>query len=68
MIKFRFATSIPTLESCHSHCRCDISDFKPVCGSDGLSYISSCMAGCRNFTEFHVDNKVGIFLTYLQNH
>lgn len=33
---------------CNEDCNCDFVKFKPVCGSDSLTYISACHAGCKN--------------------
>ncbi len=39
------------LDSCNYHCGCEENVFKPVCGSDDISYISPCHAGCLNVSE-----------------
>lgn len=31
---------------CISHCNCFTSSISPVCGSNGVTYLSSCFAGC----------------------
>ncbi|XP_072509660.1 solute carrier organic anion transporter family member 1B3-like isoform X2 [Notamacropus eugenii] len=33
---------------CNSNCNCDANVWDPVCGDDGLSYISPCLAGCKS--------------------
>ncbi|XP_077966101.1 solute carrier organic anion transporter family member 4A1-like isoform X1 [Styela clava] len=55
----------PTLEDiknsadtsgCSNNCHCSTDYFKPVCGDDGISYFSSCFAGCRlqvNESHYH---------------
>ncbi|KAM6961089.1 solute carrier organic anion transporter family member 3A1 isoform 2-T2 [Aplochiton taeniatus] len=32
---------------CISHCNCYTSSVSPVCGSNGVTYLSSCFAGCN---------------------
>ncbi|XP_041853797.1 solute carrier organic anion transporter family member 3A1 [Melanotaenia boesemani] len=31
---------------CNSHCNCFTSSISPVCGSNGVTYLSACFAGC----------------------
>ncbi|XP_046889713.1 solute carrier organic anion transporter family member 3A1 isoform X1 [Hypomesus transpacificus] len=33
--------------ACISHCNCFTSSVSPVCGSNGVTYLSSCFAGCN---------------------
>lgn len=33
---------------CSAFCDCDKNIFSPVCGSDGITYFSSCHAGCND--------------------
>uniref|UniRef100_A0A4X2LAN4 Solute carrier organic anion transporter family member n=1 Tax=Vombatus ursinus TaxID=29139 RepID=A0A4X2LAN4_VOMUR len=32
---------------CNSDCNCDANVWDPVCGDDGLTYMSPCLAGCE---------------------
>nr|XP_039249919.1 solute carrier organic anion transporter family member 2A1-like isoform X1 [Styela clava]XP_039249920.1 solute carrier organic anion transporter family member 2A1-like isoform X1 [Styela clava] len=50
--------NIPTLpneiSSCNINCGCVDGTYTPVCGSDGISYISPCHAGCTGSTDGEV--------------
>ncbi|XP_077307315.1 solute carrier organic anion transporter family member 2B1 isoform X2 [Lithobates pipiens] len=35
------------VSECSSHCGCSATAFNPICGSDGIEYISPCYAGCE---------------------
>ncbi|XP_019593751.2 solute carrier organic anion transporter family member 1A2 isoform X1 [Rhinolophus sinicus] len=37
------------LADCNMDCNCPIKTWDPVCGSNGLSYMSACLAGCETF-------------------
>ncbi|XP_008584350.1 PREDICTED: solute carrier organic anion transporter family member 1B3-like [Galeopterus variegatus] len=36
------------LSNCNSHCNCDESQWEPVCGNNGITYVSPCLAGCKS--------------------
>ncbi|XP_066444470.1 solute carrier organic anion transporter family member 2B1 [Eleutherodactylus coqui] len=46
---------------CSSKCGCSKSAFNPVCGADGIEYISPCYAGCE---EVYLDYKQNKVLNY----
>ncbi|KAM5252979.1 solute carrier organic anion transporter family member 1A2 isoform 2-T7 [Hipposideros larvatus] len=37
------------LADCNMNCNCPTKIWDPVCGSNGLSYLSACLAGCETF-------------------
>ncbi|XP_058046438.1 solute carrier organic anion transporter family member 1B3-like [Ahaetulla prasina] len=46
------AQNLPSLSSaCNSNCTCATSQWDPVCGDNGLTYVSACFAGCKNITR-----------------
>ncbi|XP_057638961.1 solute carrier organic anion transporter family member 1B3 [Chionomys nivalis] len=36
------------LSYCNSDCSCDINQWEPICGKNGVTYISPCLAGCKS--------------------
>uniref|UniRef100_A0AAY4D3R1 Solute carrier organic anion transporter family member n=1 Tax=Denticeps clupeoides TaxID=299321 RepID=A0AAY4D3R1_9TELE len=34
--------------TCNSDCQCSGRDWDPVCGEDGITYVSACLAGCHS--------------------
>ncbi|XP_046560999.1 solute carrier organic anion transporter family member 74D-like [Haliotis rubra] len=48
------------LRSPSADCTCDVTEYSPLCGGDGRSYISPCDAGCTNQTGTTYTGCVGI--------
>ncbi|KAK3517935.1 hypothetical protein QTP70_027905 [Hemibagrus guttatus] len=41
--------------SCNANCQCSETEWDPVCGENGLTYVSACLAGCRTSRGSGVD-------------
>lgn len=39
------------IPSCELSCECNFDELSPICGSNGVTYFSSCHAGCTNATK-----------------
>ncbi|XP_075054431.1 solute carrier organic anion transporter family member 2B1-like isoform X2 [Mixophyes fleayi] len=46
------------VSECSRQCACSKTAFNPVCGSDGVEYISPCYAGCEGVNFNYKENKV----------
>ncbi|XP_036108219.1 solute carrier organic anion transporter family member 1C1 isoform X1 [Molossus molossus] len=51
---------------CNSRCKCSETEWEPMCGENGITYTSACLAGCQSSTRsgktiiFHNCTCVGI--------
>jgi Kazal-type serine protease inhibitor domain len=52
---------------CNSDCHCEFVKYSPVCGNDGMTYISACHAGCRNENKLLNGTKVRIESNNIQS-
>ncbi|XP_051640425.1 solute carrier organic anion transporter family member 1C1-like isoform X2 [Manacus candei] len=38
------------MASCNADCSCNLDQWDPVCGDDGITYMTACFAGCKSST------------------
>uniref|UniRef100_A0A670ZXB4 Solute carrier organic anion transporter family member n=1 Tax=Pseudonaja textilis TaxID=8673 RepID=A0A670ZXB4_PSETE len=60
-INLSSTSSSPEQNPCNLHCSCSKYLFHPVCGDDGVEYLSPCHAGCTDF--FSNSSASGIIYT-----
>lgn len=54
------------LSYCNSDCSCDKNQWEPICGGNGVTYISPCLAGCKSFRgDKKPNNTVSISFHFL---
>ncbi|KAJ1120459.1 hypothetical protein NDU88_008624 [Pleurodeles waltl] len=46
------------ISKCNSKCHCPDTAYNPICGYDGIEYISPCYAGCEDVSFAFGENKV----------
>ncbi|XP_025033239.1 solute carrier organic anion transporter family member 3A1 isoform X3 [Python bivittatus] len=51
-------SSLAPYSACNSNCKCQMDSFTPVCGADGITYLSACFAGCTNMITTQVSYAV----------
>ncbi|KFM69114.1 Solute carrier organic anion transporter family member 1C1, partial [Stegodyphus mimosarum] len=39
------------LQACNTTCECRLGEFAPICSSEGITYLSPCVAGCTKVRE-----------------
>ncbi|XP_053112162.1 solute carrier organic anion transporter family member 1B3-like isoform X2 [Hemicordylus capensis] len=47
--------TIPLSSACNANCTCATNQWDPVCGANGITYVSACFAGCKNTTGSQKD-------------
>lgn len=38
------------MASCNADCSCKVDQWDPVCGDNGITYMTACFAGCKSST------------------
>lgn len=59
-----FSSSAPGLaldpySPCNKNCECQTDSFTPVCGADGVTYLSACFAGCNSTVQRFPEGRAG---------
>ncbi|XP_008849823.2 solute carrier organic anion transporter family member 1B2-like [Nannospalax galili] len=49
------------LSYCNSDCSCDKNQWEPICGENGVTYISPCLAGCKSSSGGKKPNNNTVF-------
>ncbi|XP_043928627.1 solute carrier organic anion transporter family member 2B1 [Protopterus annectens] len=60
--KYHNSSNIDINSTCHNHCNCIKGAFNPICGSDGVEYISPCYAGCSELVVNQLEKKVSNYV------
>uniref|UniRef100_H9G380 Solute carrier organic anion transporter family member n=2 Tax=Anolis carolinensis TaxID=28377 RepID=H9G380_ANOCA len=42
------SSNLAPYSACNNNCKCQTDSFTPVCGADGITYLSACFAGCTS--------------------
>lgn len=45
---------------CNAECRCALKSFSPICGTDNLTYVDACHAGCKTVLPNKVGKKIRV--------
>ncbi|XP_066489880.1 solute carrier organic anion transporter family member 1B3-like [Tiliqua scincoides] len=48
--------TIPLSSPCNYNCTCSAHQWDPVCGANGITYVSACFAGCKDVTGTKKDS------------
>ncbi|KAG9341582.1 hypothetical protein JZ751_019095 [Albula glossodonta] len=57
-IVYSHQDGLRTVPMCTKNCSCPKTDFNPVCGSDGIEYVSPCQAGCTDFSTYDNSSRI----------
>ncbi|XP_061492746.1 solute carrier organic anion transporter family member 1B3-like isoform X2 [Rhineura floridana] len=63
----------PLSAACNLNCNCATNQWDPVCGDNGITYVSACFAGCKDMTGsrketiFHNCSCIGMVDSLMRN-
>ncbi|XP_072046314.1 solute carrier organic anion transporter family member 2A1-like [Amphiura filiformis] len=61
-VSYQERTSMADSSECYADCSCQDQDFFPVCGADGITYTSPCVAGCTSSNiSFGIDGQQAVY-------